>query len=385
MSYEYLKQEGVIPVKLSKVVGRIEEHDVELSPEDEERVRRLHQECIVIDFHNHLRILPEDLMKDREAYARAGRVAIGYEGVKRSGLTACLCGFGGNIARRSSPVNWQFEDLIWDLGMRQGDMDHHQDVVMRGYCVKDILEAKKSGKTAVIPMVENGGLIYNDLDRLDVLYGFGIRCMGLSFSTRSYIADGPMEKTDSGVSNFGLKVIERMNRLGILIDFSHSSDLTVKQGVEASEFPCCCTHTLAKSLNNNPKGRSDETLELIAKNGGLIGVEAVPNITSNKEVQTVFDVIDHVDYMVKIIGVDHVVIGTDAVFGDHVGSHKASLGIAGGALFTNKFPASHIEYIENPGQFPNVTRALVARGYSDEDIKKIIGGNVLRLLEQTIG
>ena len=346
----------------------------------------MEEKILEIDFHNHLRVLPEDLPKDREAYARAGRVAIGYEGIKRSALTACLCGFGGGIAKRCSPLTWNFDNLIWDLGMRQADIDHHQDVVMRGYGVKDIMEAKKSGKTAVIPMVENGGLINDDLDRVDVLYGCGIRCMGLSFNHRSSIADGILERTDSGLSNFGLKVIERMNRLGILIDFSHSSDLTIKQGVEASEVPCCCTHTLAKGLNDNPKGRSDETLELIAKNGGLVGAEAVPNITSNKEVQTVFDMIDHVDYMVKLVGVDHVAIGTDTLFGDHVGSHKATKGLFGAAANLLKdFPSTHIEYIENPGQFPNVTRALVARGYSDEDIKKIIGGNALRLLEQTIG
>ena len=379
MSYEYLKQENVIPVKLCKVVGRIEEHDVELNPEDEERAMRLHQESIVIDLHLHLRVLPENL-EDRRIYARTGRIASGLEGIKRSGLTACLEGFAGNIIMHSSNSFWQFEDVVWDLGMRVGDMDHHKDVVMRGYCVDDILEAKKRGKTAVIPMIENAGVIYNDLERLDVLYGLGIRCMGLTFNNRSFIGDGILEKIDSGLSNFGYKVIERMNRLGILIDFSHSSDLTIRQGIEASEAPCCLSHTIAKAITKGAKGKSDEILELVAKHEGLIGIEAVPNVTSNKEVQTVFDVIDHVDYMVKLVGVDHVAIGTDCMFGDHVGSHKTTQD-----KDLKEFPATHIDYIENPGQFPNVTRALVARGYSDEDIKKIIGGNVLRFLEQTIG
>ncbi|MBW2149406.1 MAG: membrane dipeptidase [Deltaproteobacteria bacterium] len=383
MSYEYL-QEDVIPVKLCKVVGRIEERVVQLSEKDEERAMRLHQESIVIDFHNHLTVLPED-PKDIETLARSGRPATGFEGVKNSGMTACLHGFGGSMGRRSSPTPWQFNDVIWDMGIRQADMDHHQDVVMRGYSVKDILEAKKSGKTAVIPHIENAQLIDNDLDRLDMLYGLGVRCMGLTYNTRTTIADGCTERTDCGLSSFGFKVIERMNRLGMLIDLSHSSHIATKETIEASKAPCCCTHTFAQGVYNNPRGKSDDLLKLLTKRGGLIGVAAVPNLISNKEVQTVFDVIDHVDYLVKLVGIDHVAIGTDAMFGDHVGLHKYVRGIMDMTIALKELPATHVEYIENPGQFPNITRALVARGYSDDEIKKIIGGNVLRLLEKTIG
>lgn len=125
-------------------------------------------------------------------------------------------------------------------------------------------------------------------------------------------------------------------------------------------------------------------LEFIAGHDGLIGVEAVPNITSFTKTQTVFDVIDHIDYIVKRIGVDFVAIGTDAIFGDHVALHKVIRQFIG-SMLKDEFPATHMEYIEDSGQLPNVTRALVARGYPDEDIKKIMGGNVLKLLEQTIG
>ncbi|MBI5969186.1 MAG: membrane dipeptidase [Deltaproteobacteria bacterium] len=383
MSYEYL-QENVIPVPLCKVVGRIEERVVELSPKDEERAARLHQESIVIDFHNHLTVLPEDL-KDFETLARFGRPAMGYEGIKRSGMTACLCGFGGSMGRRSSPTPWQLNDLIWDLGIRQADMDHHQAAVIRGYSVKDILEAKKSGKTAIIPHIENAQMIDNDLDRLDMLYGLGIRCLGLSYNSRTTVADGCTERTDSGLSSFGFKVIERMNRLGMLIDLSHSSDLATKEAVEASGAPCCCTHTFAQGLHKNPRGRSDILLKIIAERGGVIGVAAVPNLISHKEVQTVFDVLDHLDYFVNLVGIDHVAIGTDAMFGDHVGLHRYIRGFMDMTKALKELPATHIEFIENPGQWPNITRALVARGYADDEIKKIIGGNVLRLLQQTIG
>ena len=383
MAYEYLQQ-NVIPVKLCKEIGRIGERIVDLSKKDEERAMRLHQESIVIDFHLHDTVLPEDL-KDFETLARSGRPAIGYEGIKRSGLTACLCGFGGSMGRRSSPTPWQLTDIIWDLGIRQADMDHHPDVGIRGYSVKDILEAKKSGRMAIIPHVENAQMIDNDLDRVDMLYGLGLRCLGLSYNSRTTVADGCTERTDGGLSSFGFKVIERMNRLGMLIDLSHSSDIAAKETIEASKAPCALTHTFARALFENPRGRSDDLLKLLAGRGGVIGVAAVANLMSGKEVQTVFDVIDQVHYLVKLVGVDRVAIGTDAMFGDHVGMHKIMRGVMDMGKALKNLPAPYLEYIENPSEWPNLTRALVARGYSDEAIKKIIGENVLRLLEQTIG
>lgn len=384
MSYEYLGQDGVIAIPLCRRDGMIGKEVLEVNPGEEERAMRLHKESVVIDFHNHLKHMPEN-PKDLELYVRSGRIATGYEGIRRSGMTACFDAVGGSAGRRYSPRPWQFEDTIWDLGMRQADKDHHQDVVIRAYSVKDIWEAKKTGRTAVFASAENAGIIHNDLDKLDVLYGLGIRSLGLTYNDQNIIGCGITERRDSGLSDFGFKVIERMNRLGMLIDFAHCSDLTIREGIEASDAPCCCSHTFARAVNENPKGLSNGILELFAKHNGVVAVEAVPNVTSFKKEQTIWDVVDHLDYIVKLIGVDHVAIGTDASFSDHVASHKTFREAMGMKGMVKDFPGTHIEYLENPGQLPNVTRALVARGYSEEDIKKIIGGNVLRLLEQTIG
>lgn len=383
MSYEYLGK-NVFPVPLVKEVGRVEERIVELSPRDEERAMRLHRESIVIDFHLHLKVLPEDL-NHYEMLARSGRVATGYEGIKRSGMTACFCAFGGSMGKRSSPALWGFSDTIWDYGMRRADMDHHSDLVMRGYSIKDILEAKQTGRCAVMPDVENAQVIENDLDRLDVLYGLGFRILGVGFNNRTTIADGMTERVDGGLSNFGYEVIERMNRLGMLIDLAHASPVVFQEAVEASKMPCCMSHSFARGVYNTPRGASDDLLKLIAGRGGVIGVYTVTNLFSNKEHQTIFDVIDHVDYIVKLVGIDHVAIGTDTMFGDHVGLHKFVMGSMQMKGQFKGFPSAYTDYIENAGQWPNVTRALVARGYSDEDIQKIIGGNLLRFLKETIG
>ena len=383
MSYEYLEKD-VIPVKLCKEVGRIKENIVPLSPGEEERALRIHRQALVVDFHVHFTMLPENL-DHYETWVRSGRPPCAYEGVKRSGLTGCLLGFGGNMGRRSSPVPWRFEDIVWDLGMRRADMDHHRDIISRALFTEDILEAKKNNRTAVIAHIESTQMIENDLDRLDVLYGLGVRCLGLTYNTRTDVGDGCGERTDSGLSSFGLKVVERMNRLGMLIDLAHSAPLTSTEAIEASTAPCCITHAFPRAVYDHPRGVPDSVLELLVKKGGIIGVEAVPNITSFKEKQTVFDVIEHVDYLVKRFGIDHVAIGTDTMFGDHVAFHKHMMKVTSLSSLIHRFPAEYIDFIENPGQWPNVTRALVARGYSDEQIEKLIGGNVLRILKQTIG
>jgi len=269
--------------------------------------------------------------------------------------------------------------------MRRADMDHHRDVISRALYTADILDAKKNNRTAVIAHIESTQMIENDLDRLDVLYGLGVRCLGLTYNTRTDVGDGCGERTDSGLSSFGLKVVERMNRLGMLIDLAHSAPLTSTEAIEASTAPCCITHAFPRAVYDHPRGIPDSVLELLAKKGGVIGVEAVPNITSFKEKQTVFDVIEHVDYLVKRIGIDHVAIGTDTMFGDHVAFHKHMMKVTSLSSLIRRFPAEYIDFIENPGQWPNVTRALVARGYADEQIEKLIGGNVLRILKQTIG
>lgn len=385
MSYGYL-DEKLPPFRLAKQVGRIEEQAVRLSQNDEERAMRLHAESIVIDLHLHLTVLPED-MRDFEMWARLGRPATAYEGIQRSALSGCLCGFGGTMARRSSPTPWQLSDAIWDLGIRLSDMWHHKDRVLIGHSVKDILEAKASGRTAVIPHIENAQVIGDDLDRLDVLYGLGVRCVGLTYNSRTTIADGCTERADGGLSRLGFKVVERMNRLGMLIDFSHCSPLATKEAIEASRAPVCATHSFARSVHNNPKGKSDDIIKLMAEHGGVVGVMAVPNITCSTEVQTVFHVLEHVNHIVKLVGVDHVAIGTDAMFGDHVGFQKyiREREFIDLSKLVKSFPVTHMEYIENPGQWPNITRALVAGGYSDDDIKKIIGGNIVKLLRETIG
>jgi len=374
-----------VKFKLAKQIGRVPEYKVELSKSEEERAVELHRKSIVIDLHIHPIVFPEN-MDDLPEYARSLKYPTGFEGLQKSGLTAYFfptIGLKGII--EGAP--WQWDDAVVELGMQLADVDRNRDKAIRAFTVEDIRRAKREGKMAVIAALENGGdVIGNVLDRVDVLYGLGVRCMGLTYTKRNHIGDGQVEKTDSSISEFGYQVVERMNKLGMIIDLAHAGRQTSLDVIEASKDPVMITHAGMKALNPTPRLKTDEEVKALAEKGGIIGIEAAPNILSSNEKQGINDLLNHVDYVVNLVGVDHVGIGTDTLFGDHVALHHKIMEILGlHHILKGKIMAEYMQGIENPSEWLNVTRGLVARGYSDQEIQKIIGGNALRVLERVVG
>jgi len=223
------------------------------------------------------------------------------------------------------------------------------------------------------------------LDRVDIGYELGVRCMLLTFNTRNFLGDGCGEKSNSGLSNLGFDVVERMNRVGMLIDLSHCGERTTLDAIEASKDPVLINHAGARALNPiMTRLKGDEQIQALAEKHGVFGVSAIPNQLSNAKRQGINDLLNHVDYVVKLAGVDHVAIGLDICFDDHVAFHRTLIKrlMRGTGQELN---AEYMEGIESPEEWRNITRGLVSRGYSDQEIEKIIGGNALRIIEQVVG
>ncbi|MFX1286843.1 MAG: dipeptidase, partial [Promethearchaeota archaeon] len=180
-----------------------------------------------------------------------------------------------------------------------------------------------------------------------------------------------------------------LNKAGILVDLSHCGIQTSLDAIEHSKDPCVFNHTGARALNP-PVGRlrTDEELQAIAEKSGMIGVSAIPNQLSNEPEQSIEDHLNHIDYIVDLVGVDHVMIGLDNVFGDQVGHHREmdkksvsrNLKRGGRAL-----AAPYIFGLEAPDEWENIVRGLVKHGYSDSEIQKIIGKNALKIIEKVVG
>ncbi|HEV2385861.1 MAG TPA: membrane dipeptidase [Candidatus Acidoferrales bacterium] len=386
-SYQYLEAGADYkPFKLAREIGRVPAFEVSVSREQGERVDRIFDQALVVSLHDHPFIVPENVSEIFE-YRRQGRDWTGYEGLAHSGLDAIFDNFMDGTAMITSQAGWKWTDILHDLGMRYSDLAH-QKLVFRAETVDDLLRAKQTGRIALVPSLEAATPIENEIDRIDVLYGFGVRMMGIAYSEANALGAGLKEKRDGGLTDFGRKAVRRMNRIGMAIDVSHSGDQTSLDTIEASEKPIFITHVGARTLWNTPRMKPDAVLMACAAKGGVIGIEAAPHttLTEKHNRHSIESFMEHFEYVAGLVGIDHVAFGPDTLFGDHVGLHDvfaAALSIAsahGGVKFEK---VEYVKGIENPAEgFPNVVRWLVSHGYSDGDIAKTLGGNILRVLRE---
>jgi membrane dipeptidase len=233
----------------------------------------------------------------------------------------------------------------------------------------EIESAFAVGKPGIIPAIENGYAIGQDISLLDEFAAAGVRYMTLTHNGHNEIGDaaialpnlGDTDTRCGGLSDFGQSVIGRMNELGILVDVSHSAKSTMMQAAKRSRSPVLATHSCMKALCDHKRNLDDEQLELLAATGGLVQITIVSSFLrrhARASDVTLADIADHVDYAVGRMGIDHVGIGTDFDGGG---------GVRG---------------FMNAAQAPNLTAELARRGYSREALAKIWGGNFLRLLRQ---
>lgn len=386
-SYSYLEAGVDYPTfGLAPEEGREPVYDSGLDPEQRERVVRIMREHVVVSLHDHPHLFPAD-MGEVHAYMRSGREHTNYRGLAQSGLTVVFDNLMDGMACITSESGWKWTDLIHDLGMRQCDIAH-QDFARVVRSVDDILDVKSSGQVGIVLALEASTAIENEVDRIDVLYGFGVRQMGIAYSESNTLGTGLKERTDGGLTSFGRRAVARMNALGIAIDVSHSSDRTCLDTFEASSAPVLITHAGARGVWNTPRMKPDSVLRACAESGGVIGIESAPHTTQSprRPRHDIDSVMDHFEYCVDVMGIDAVAFGPDTLYGDHVALHKAmakNFSIAeahGGPTYE---PVPYVAGMENPTEcFFNVVGWLVKHGYSDVDIVKVLGGNAMRVLRQ---
>lgn len=386
-SFQYLEEGADYkPFKLAKQVNRVPSPKVEVTADQEAHVKKIFEQNLAISLHDHAFIVPEDVTQIWD-YRRQGRDWTAYEGLAVSGLDAIFDAFMDGTAMITSKAGWKWDDVIWDLGMRLSDIAH-QDLVFLATRTEDIRRAKANGQVALIIGLEAATMIENELDRIDILYGFGVRSLGIVYSEANALGCGLREARDGGLTQFGKQAVKRMNQLGIAIDISHSGDQTSLDTIETSQDPIFITHVGARALWNTNRLKPDNILKACASKGGVIGIEAAPHttLTEKNKLHSIESYMEHFEYIANLVGIDHVAFGPDTLFGDHVGLHHAFAAALSIKSSHGKQAFQEVEYvksIENPGEaFPNIVRWLVKHGYSDADIAKAMGGNVMRVLEQ---
>ena len=292
----------------------------------------------------------------------------------------------GGVEAVARVIDEDFAESMRLLGQYLATIEK-QPAFMPAYRARDFVVAKETGRQALMFQLEPQTFA-RELENIELAYGLGIRMAMLTFNTRNYVGDGCGERTDEGLSYWGLQVVERMNELGMLIDLSHCGNRTTLDAIEASKAPVLCNHTGARALYPQCKRlKTDEVLTALAAKGGLVGISAVPNQLSGSAEQGIEDMLNHIDYVVRLVGVDHVAIGLDNIFGDQVGHHRemAASKSVDFRRSTMHLAANFMYGIESPLEWKNIIRGLVSRGYSDEEIAKIVGENALRVIEEVAG
>jgi membrane dipeptidase len=326
----------------------------------DERAARVHSEAHVIDGLNISRW-------SREQFQR----------MKAGGLTAANC----------TIAVWEnFRETVSEIAAWYVHFRDNADLIRPVETVDDVHRAKAEGRVGVILGFQNTSPFEDDRRTIEVLYRLGVRACQLTYNTKNLVGEGCLERNDGGLSHFGVDVVCEMNRVGMLIDLSHVGYRTTMDAIDISGQPCAFTHVGCKSVTDGARNKTDEQLKALAAKGGVVGIFPMPRYITSTLPATLADYLCHVDHAVNLVGIDCVAIGTDHVEGqgkeffDRMQYGKGTV-----ALFQYKDFAMEQAYpdeLASIAKLANLTAALLGRGYSTDDVKKIMGGNWLRLYGQ---
>lgn len=391
-SYDYLVRDvDYRYFKLEREMGWVEPYQLPLDSKQEDRYRKLAGDLVVVSAHEHTVVCPEDtsLLMD---YEREGREHAGFEALSNSCIDAIFDNLMDGTCTIHTKSGWSWDDVLHDMGIRACDIAH-QDFLFRGERVEDIYRAHREGRMAWFIALESSTPCENQIDRFEILYGLGVRMMGVCYSESNLLGSGAAEADDGGLTAFGREAVERMNKIGMAIDVSHAGDKTSLDTIQVSSKPVFITHAGARSLWNMKRLKPDDVLKACAGKGGVIGIEAAPRTTVTKRNPThnLESFMEHFEYVKDLVGIDHVTFGPDTLYGDHVAFNTLYAKVmsipgtqSGAGSHGAEIPKiKYVHGLENPTEaFANILRWLVKHDYSDADIAKAMGLNTIRALKE---
>ncbi len=335
------------------------------------RASRVHADAVVIDgmCPDHIAD-PESKLRFNAPYLRR---------LMDGGITAF------NQAGASART---FRDAVKLVRCWQHRVAHTPDASVFVTRADDIRRAKAERKVGVIVGSQDPAMIEDDTDYIEPLYRTGVRILQLTYNERSLLGDGCQERVQGGLTDFGIAAVEEMNRVGMIVDVSHAGEATALEATRVSRAPVIISHSACRELRDNPRSASDDLIRAIAKTGGAIGICFLPFVLTEdgRAEATLEDLLRHVDHVVDLVGVDYVGFGSDLTEEINPAEMMTETGILGQLLNRPYKPSVYppLPWIFPPeansmAKWGNLTLALLARGYREEETAKIMGGNWLRV------
>ncbi|WP_280552877.1 dipeptidase [Halomonas sp. 25-S5] len=299
-----------------------------------------------------------------------------FEDMRRGGLTAANC----------TVSVWEgFQATVDNIVRSNALMAECSDLVRPVRTTADITRAKEEGKTGILYGFQNAHAFEDQIGYVEVFKQLGVGIVQLCYNTQNLVGTGCYER-DGGLSGFGREIVAEMNRVGIMCDLSHVGETTSREVIEASEKPVCYSHCLPSGLKEHPRNKSDAELKFIADRGGFVGVTMFTPFLRAGIDATVDDYVEAIEYVMNIVGEDAIGIGTDFTQGHDQDFFEWLTHDKGYARRLTRFgEIINPEGIRTIGEFPNLTEALSRRGFSEPQVRKIMGENWVRVLKDVWG
>ena len=258
----------------------------------------------------------------------------------------------------------------------------------------DIEAAKAAGQLGIVLHFQGTDPIGDDLNLVTLYKALGVGVMQLAYNVRNRIGDGAQERSDSGLSRFGMDFVKRCNRDRVIVDCSHTGYRTTMEAIALSERPVIFSHANPRAVHPSPRNITDEQIKAVAETGGTVGVVGFPGFVSTSARPTLAQFIAHIDHIAGLVGIDHVSLGIDYFAGQHPVMDDAAARkryeslVAAGLWEPDGYPPPPYYYpegIETPRTLQNLTAGLAAHGYGEADIRKVLGGNLMRVYRAVWG
>ena len=378
----------------------------ELTPAEAERAERLHRDAIVVDTaYCGPRIYSRELIDDAARrweqgvepatiiadYERAERRALWTTSAAQEQYREALRACGVTVGAATVGGGWTFRDAVREIAEWRELFDHLPELVLQVLGPEDVAKVKQQGRLGVVLHFQNSTHFEKDLRNVDVFFGLGVRIVQLTYNDQNLVGSGCTEPGDGGLTRFGRELLGRLNDLGLVVDLSHCGPRTSADAVRLSRAAPCATHAACAAVAKHPRNKTDEQVRAIAGHGGYFGVPILPMFLTGRAGATIDDFFAHLLHALEVAGIDHVGVGMDWIcpppafalqMVERFVAHFERLAGITKEITLGAGITTETTGLDGVMGWPNITRGLVARGFSDEDIRKVLGLNFVRYWER---
>lgn len=321
------------------------------------------------------------------AFDAMGEMRLVYDGplidqIRASGLSACTVTLGDPRLYEEEA----YRDAVKAVDAYDAHIAANPQWFIKARTADDALRAHRENKIAIYYLFQNSNQFGRDLDRVDAFYDRGVRSSQVTYNHQNWAGSGCYERNDGGLSLFGHELVERMNALGMLVDVSHAGMRTMADTAAASSVPIINSHASCRSVHSHIRSTTDSNLRAVSETGGVTGICQIRAFLTDRREGALEAYFAHIDHAVSVCGVEHVAIGSDR---DHrviemTEEYIESLHREVQGLNEDDLPF-FIDELNGPGRMKVIREGLLARGYGEDAVDKIMGGNLVRLYRNVVG